>query len=98
STHSFTIRHLVSIYILHHAHLSPDLALLSVNSWQKDLSDSNPVMRSLALKTLAGMSLESVLPLVMMSINRLLNDSNWFVRCTVAESLIDVFSVDASSY
>ncbi|KAG0148799.1 hypothetical protein CROQUDRAFT_60083 [Cronartium quercuum f. sp. fusiforme G11] len=98
SPHSFTIRHLVSIYILQHAHLSPDLALLSVNAWQKDLSDPNPVIRSLALKTLTGMGLESVLPLVMLTINRLLNDSNWLVRRTVAESLIVVNTMDSGMY
>lgn len=98
SSHALTVRRLVSIYILRHAHLSPDLALLSVNAWQKDLSDSNPVIRSLALKTLAGMALESVLPLVVLTINRLLNDSNWSVRRTVAESLIIVHKMDSESY
>jgi len=97
-SHSFTIRHLVSIYILQHSHLSPDLALLSVNAWQKDLSDSSPIIRSLALKTLAGMGLESVLPLVVITIDRLVNDPNWFVKRTVAEALITVHLMDPDTY
>ncbi|PLW48634.1 hypothetical protein PCASD_03442 [Puccinia coronata f. sp. avenae] len=97
-SHSFTIRHLVSIYILQHSHLSPDLALLSVNAWQKDLSDSSPIIRSLALKTLAGMGLESVLPLVVVTIDRLVNDPNWFVKRTVAEALITVHLMDSQTY
>ncbi|KAA1088394.1 AP-3 complex subunit beta [Puccinia graminis f. sp. tritici] len=97
-SHSFTIRHLVSIYILQHSHLSPDLALLSVNAWQKDLSDPSPIIRSLALKTLAGMGLESVLPLVVVTIDRLANDPNWFVKRTVAEALITVHQMDPHTY
>ncbi|WAR52506.1 hypothetical protein PtB15_1B948 [Puccinia triticina] len=98
ASHSFTIRHLVSIYILQHSHLSPDLALLSVNAWQKDFSDSSPIIRALALKTLAGMALESVLPLVVVTINRLANDPNWFVKRTVAEALITVHQMDPETY
>ncbi|KAH9466243.1 hypothetical protein Pst134EB_001302 [Puccinia striiformis f. sp. tritici] len=98
TSHSFTIRNLVSIYILQHSHLSPDLALLSVNAWQKDLSDSSPIIRSLALKTLAGMGLDSVLPLVVVTINRLANDPNWFVKRTVAEALITVHLMDPDTY
>lgn len=98
SSDAFTIRHLVSIFILQHSHLSPDLALLSVNAWQKDLMDSSPVIRSLALKTLAGMGLDSVLPLVMVTIERLVNDPNWFVKRTVSEALIAVYNMEPATY
>ncbi|KAI8445276.1 adaptin N terminal region-domain-containing protein [Phakopsora pachyrhizi] len=93
-----TIRHLVSIYILQHSRLSPDLALLSVNAWQKDLLDPSPVIRSVALRTLAGMGLESVFPLVTVTIDRLVNDPSWLVKRTVAESLVQIHQVDSETY
>lgn len=84
---SIQIRSLVSIYILRQAALEPDLALLPVNMYQKDLRDPNPVIRALAIRTLAGMGLESITALVLMSLKTASRDSNWFVRRTVAESL-----------
>ncbi|MBW0460462.1 hypothetical protein O181_000177 [Austropuccinia psidii MF-1] len=95
---AFAIRHLVSIYLLNHSYLAPDLALLSVNAWQKDLVDPSPIIRSLALRTLAGMGLESVLPLVVITIEKLVNDPNWLVKRTVAEAVITVHNMDSETY
>lgn len=86
------IRSLVSLYILRQARLEPDLALLPVNMYQKDLRDPNPVIRALALRTLSGMGLESIAALVLMSLKTASRDTNWFVRRTVAESLDKVFA------
>ena len=87
SASSIQIRSLVSLYILRQASLEPDLALLSVNTYQKDLRDPSPIIRALALRTLAGMSLDSIVALVIMSLKTASRDSNWFVRRIVAESL-----------
>ncbi|KAG7147176.1 AP-3 complex subunit beta like protein [Verticillium longisporum] len=48
------IKKLVYIYLIHHAEQEPDLALLSINTIQKSLSDTNPHVRALALKTMAS--------------------------------------------
>ena len=89
---SIQIRSLVSLYILRQARLEPDLALLPVNMYQKDLRDHNPVIRALALRTLSGMGLESIAALVLMSLKTASRDTNWFVRRTVAESLDKVYA------
>ena len=96
SSSSIQIRSLVSLYILRQASLEPDLALLPVNMYQKDLRDPNPIIRALALRTLAGMGLESILALVLMSLKTASRDSNWFVRRTVAESLGKVYTYGVS--
>lgn len=43
------LKKLVYMYLTSHASHQPDLALLSVNSFQKDLSDPNPSVRALAV-------------------------------------------------
>lgn len=48
------IKKLVYIYLIHHAEQEPDLALLSINTIQKSLSDTNPQVRALALRTMSG--------------------------------------------
>jgi AP-3 complex subunit beta len=91
SASNIQIRSLVSLYILRQAAIEPDLALLAVNMYQKDLRDPNPVVRALAIRTLAGMELESIVTLVLMSLKTASRDTNWFVRRTVAEALERVY-------
>lgn len=79
------------MYILRQAAFEQDLALLAVNMYQKDLRDPNPVIRALAIRTLAGMELDSIVTLVLMSLKTASRDSNWFVRRTVAEALEKVY-------
>lgn len=93
-----TTRQLVSLYIVRHASESPDLALLAVNAYQKDLTDHNPAIRALALRTLAGMRLETVAPLVLMSVSKAARDGNWWVRKAAAEALVSVFRLDPESH
>jgi len=91
SSTSLTVRSLVSIYILRQAQLEPDLALMSVNMYQKDLNDSNPAIRAMALRVLTGMNLESIAALVVSSLKRSSRDGNWYVRKMVASCLYPVF-------
>eukprot|EP00966_Prymnesium_polylepis_P224594 5194667-Prymnesium_polylepis.1 len=44
------LKKLVYMYLVQHAGDQPDLALLSVNSFQKDLSDPNQSVRALAVR------------------------------------------------
>jgi AP-3 complex subunit beta len=44
----------VYVYLLHYADQEPDLALLSINSFQKDLHDSNMLIRAMALRVLSS--------------------------------------------
>lgn len=87
SSHSLNLRELVAIYILNQADKDPDLALMSVNMFQKDLNDPNPAVRALAIRVLSGMDLEAIAGLVIMSLKRASRDLNWHVRRTVAHAL-----------
>src|SRR6266540_2558603 len=44
---SLEIRKLVYIYLLHYSPFHPDLALLSINTFQRDLSDPSPLIRAM---------------------------------------------------
>jgi AP-3 complex subunit beta len=41
----FEVKNLVYIYLVRYAEKRPDEALLSINTFQKDLSDANPRIR-----------------------------------------------------
>lgn len=87
SSHNISLRELVAVYILNQASKDPDMALMSVNMFQKDLNDASPAVRALAIRVLAGMNLEAIASLVITSLRRASRDLNWHVRRTVAHAL-----------
>ncbi|CRK36952.1 hypothetical protein BN1708_020166, partial [Verticillium longisporum] len=64
------IKKLVYIYLIHHAEQEPDLALLSINTIQKSLSDTNPQVRALALKTMSGIRVPVISQIVSLAIKK----------------------------
>ncbi|KAI0316592.1 adaptin N terminal region-domain-containing protein [Amylostereum chailletii] len=50
------VRKLAYIYLLRHAEIEPDLVLLSINIFQRDLADSSPLIRAMALRVLRDTS------------------------------------------
>ena len=49
ASQNLEIRKLVYICLLHYAEQELGLMLLSINTFQKDLADSNPLIRAMAL-------------------------------------------------
>lgn len=84
SSSALPVRALVAIYISRQASLEPDLALLSVNSFQKDLGSPDPALRALALRALSGLDLDAIAGLVALSLRRAARDGSWYVRKTAA--------------
>ncbi|KAK5241062.1 AP-3 complex subunit beta, partial [Exophiala xenobiotica] len=68
------VKKLVYIYLLHYAESDPDLALLSVNAIQKSLTDQNPQVRALALRTMSGMKVPVISQIVSLAIKRGVGD------------------------
>ncbi len=54
ASQNLEIRKLAYIYLLRYAEQESDLALLSINMFQKDITDSNPLIRAMALRVLCG--------------------------------------------
>lgn len=82
-----TARTLISQYIVHCAATAPELALLSINAYQKDLSDPNPIVRAGAIKTLSSMNLPDIRSLVQMAVTKGARDSAWYVRRATADAV-----------
>ncbi|TEB25157.1 ARM repeat-containing protein [Coprinellus micaceus] len=94
---SLEIRKLVYIYLLHHAPYDPDLALLSINTFQKDLSsDPNPLIRAMALRVLSGMRVPMVANVVVMGIKKCASDSSPYVRKVAALAIPKLYELDPS--
>ncbi|KAJ2904401.1 ap-3 adaptor complex subunit beta [Zalerion maritima] len=90
------IKKLVYIYLIHHAEQEPDLALLSINTIQKSLSDSNPQVRALALKTMSGIRVPVISQIVSLAIKKGVGDMSPYVRKAAALAIPKCYRLDPS--
>ena len=70
SVPNLELKKLIYMYLVRHAGDQPDLALLSVNSFQRDLSDQNPLIRALALRVMSSIRLPIIQPIVLMAVQK----------------------------
>lgn len=61
--------------------------MLSINCFQKDLGDPNPLVRAWALRAMAGIRLHVISPLVLVAVGKCARDPSVFVRKCVANAL-----------
>lgn len=73
------------------ASTNSDLLLLSINTFQKDLSDPSPLIRSMSLRVLTSIRVPVIQGIVMLGLKKLVNDRNPWVRKTVAGGLAKVY-------
>lgn len=91
------IKKLVYIYLLHYAESDPDLALLSVNAIQKSLTDQNPQVRALALRTMSGMRVPVISQIVSLAIKRGAGDMSPHVRKAAALAIPKCYNLDPNT-
>jgi AP-3 complex subunit beta len=84
---SLEVRKLVYIYLLRYAEAEPDLVLLSINTFQRDLADSSPLIRAMALRVLSGIRVPTIASLVVLAIKKCATDTSPYVRKAAALSI-----------
>jgi vesicle coat complex subunit len=78
------IKKLVYSYLVQHAEDAPDTALLSINTIQKSLSDTDPHLRALALRTMSSIRVPVISQIVALGIKRGVGDMSPYVRRAAA--------------
>lgn len=91
------IKKLVYIYLLHYAESEPDLALLSINTIQKSLTDQNPQVRALALKVMSGIKVPVISQIVSLAIKRGCGDMSPYVRKAAALAIPKCYRLDPNT-
>jgi len=61
--------------------------LLSINYFQKDLGDTNPLVRAWALRAMAGIRLHVIAPLALVAVQKCARDPSVYVRKCAANAL-----------
>ena len=88
------IKKLVYIYVVLHAEQEPDMALLSINTIQKSLSDANPQVRALALRTMSGIRVPVISQIVSLAIRKGTADMSPYVRRAAALAIPKCYRLD----
>lgn len=91
------IKKLVYLYLLNYAESEPDLALLSINAIQKSLTDQNPQIRALALRTMSGIRVPVISQIVSLAIKRGCGDMSPLVRKAAASSIPKCYRLDPNT-
>lgn len=88
------VKKLVYIYLLHYAESEPDLALLSINTIQKSLTDQNPLVRAMALRVMSGIRVSVISQIVSLAIKRGCGDMSPVVRKAAALAIPKCYRLD----
>jgi len=88
------VKKLVYMYLVHYSEANPELALLSINSFHKDLASYNQKVRASALRAMSSIRVPVVVPLLLLSLKSAVKDTSSYVRRAAATALPKVLSLD----
>ncbi|KAF7671671.1 arm repeat-containing protein [Alternaria burnsii] len=94
---SLQVKKLVYIYLLQHAEHEPDTALLSINTIQKSLTDTNPQLRALALRVMSSIRVPVISQIVSLGIKRGSGDMSAYVRRAAALAIPKCYRLDPNT-
>lgn len=98
SSQSLELKKLIYIYLVQYSENNRDLALLSINSFQKDLENRSQLVRASALRAMASIKVLEVVQLVIVAVKNASHDSSPYVRKTAAQCVTKVYAVDRDRF
>lgn len=89
-----SMKKLVYLYIINYAQSKPDLSILIVNTFIKDAKDHNPLIRALAIRTMALIPLEKITEYLCDPLHSALHDADPYVRKTAAVCVAKLYDTN----
>ena len=90
------VKKLVYMYLVNYADHNQDLALLSINTFQRDLTSPSQRVRANAMRAMASIRVPVVVPLVVMALKSAAKDSSVYVRRAAATAVPKIYNLDDS--
>jgi len=84
---SVELKKLTYQFVVRYAEELPDIALLSISSFQKGLKDPNQLIRASALRVLSSIRVEVIIPIVEIAISTAAVDMSPYVRKCAAHAI-----------
>ncbi|CAK0873959.1 unnamed protein product [Prorocentrum cordatum] len=97
ATNDLVQKKMVYLYLVNYAESNADLAILAVNTLQKDCRDDDPMIRGLALRSLCSLSLQNMVEYLQPAVQRAMEDVNGYVRKTAVIGVVKVFHISKSA-
>lgn len=88
------IKKLVYMFLVHYSETNQDLALLSMNTFQRDLTSPNERVRANAIHAMCGIKVHAVLPLIVLALKQTIKDPSSYVLRAAAQAIPNVYNVD----
>jgi len=84
-------------YITHYARQKADLALLTVNTLQKDCSDADATIRGLAIRSMASLRVEDLSEYLIDAVAKGLTDAHPYPRRVAAMGVLKIYDLNAEA-
>merc|ERR1719299_183923 len=88
---------MVYLYLVNYAESNSELAILAINTLQKDCRDDDPMIRGLALRSLCSLKLGNMVEYLEPAIRQGLKDMNGYVRKTTVFGVAKLYHIDPHS-
>lgn len=96
-TGNIELKKLVYLYLINYAKTQPELTLLAVNTFVKDASDANPLIRALAVRTMGCIRVDRITEYLCEPLSRALRDEDPYVRKTAAVCVAKLYDIARTS-
>eukprot|EP00002_Diphylleia_rotans_P039243 TRINITY_DN9063_c0_g1_i1.p1 TRINITY_DN9063_c0_g1~~TRINITY_DN9063_c0_g1_i1.p1 ORF type:complete len:778 (+),score=200.35 TRINITY_DN9063_c0_g1_i1:72-2405(+) len=97
NTKDLVQKKMIYLYLCNYAESNPDLALLAINTLQKDCRDENPMVRALALRSICSLRLPNILEYIVEVVRKGLNDPSGYVRKTAVLGVAKLHQLSPTS-
>ena len=85
---------LIRRYLINYARAKPELIILAVNTFVRDCDDPNPLIRALALRTMACIRVQKIVEYLLMPLGKCIDDVDPYVRKTAAICIAKFYDMD----
>ena len=92
-TGNIELKKLVYLYLINYSKTQPELTLLAVNTFVKDASDANPLIRALAVRTMGCIRVDRITEYLCEPLSRALRDDDPYVRKTAAVCVAKLYDI-----
>lgn len=93
-TNNIEMKKLVYLYIMNYAKTKPELAILAVNTFDKDSTHPNPLIRGLAVRTMGCIRVDRIVEYLAEPLRRAIKDKDPYVRKTSAVAIAKLFDLN----
>lgn len=87
-------RQLAYIFLNHYSSECTETVLLSINTFQRSLTDNDPIIRALAIKMISSIPQRDIIPQIQSAVEQVIGDPSPYVKKAAAYAIIKAAELD----